>query len=54
MANNSNQKNQDRDQDVKLEVRGERNDFDNLLADDAVIEWLNRLEREEDLRAAAG
>jgi len=44
----------EQDQDVRFDSRSENNDFDNLLAAEAVVDWLARLEREQDLRAAAG
>ena len=42
------------DQDVELADHGDEKAFDNLLADEVVVEWLMQLEQEQHLRAAAG
>lgn len=44
----------EQDQDVELAAHGEDKGFDNLLADEVVVEWLMELEQEENLRAVAG
>jgi hypothetical protein len=42
------------DQDVQLAAHGDDFEFDNLLADEVVVEWLVQLEQEQHLRAVAG
>jgi|GEM_PF-6158390 len=42
------------EQDVELAAHGDENGFDNLLADEVVVEWLMQLEQEQHLRAVAG
>lgn len=42
------------DQDVQLAAHGDEKGFDNLLADEVVVEWLVQLEQEQHLRAVAG
>lgn len=41
-----------RNPDVKLGTRGRENGFDSLLSDEVVVDWLMRLEREQEHRAA--
>jgi hypothetical protein len=42
------------DQDVQLPAHVEETEFNNLLADEVVVEWLMQLEQEQNLRAVAG
>ncbi|NBB93798.1 MAG: hypothetical protein GVY32_11595 [Gammaproteobacteria bacterium] len=42
------------ERDVELANHGDARGFDNLLADEVVVDWLMQLEREQNLRAAAG
>ncbi|MDZ7789098.1 MAG: hypothetical protein U5L08_01105 [Xanthomonadales bacterium] len=44
----------EQDQDVQLAAHGDEKGFDNLLADEVVVEWLMQLEQESNLRAVAG
>lgn len=44
----------DQEQDVELAAHGNEKEFDNLLADEVVVEWLVQLEQEQSLRAVAG
>lgn len=52
MANNK--LSTEKDQDVEMISTGDAQGFDNLLADEVVVEWLMQLEQEQYLRAAAG
>lgn len=52
MANNM--RSAEYDQDVELAAHGDEKGFDNLLADEVVVEWLMQLEQEQNLRAVAG
>lgn len=44
----------EKEQDVELAAHGDENGFDNLLADEVVVEWLTQLEQEQNLHAVAG
>jgi len=44
----------EQEQDVELAAHGDENGFDNLLADEVVVEWLTQLEQEQTLHAVAG
>ena len=44
----------EQEQDVQLPAHGDEHGFDNLLADEVVVEWLVQLEQEQHLRAVAG
>ncbi|WP_376695583.1 hypothetical protein [Wenzhouxiangella sp. EGI_FJ10305] len=44
----------EQEQDVELADHGDEKGFDNLLADEVVVEWLMQLEQEQNLRAVAG
>lgn len=51
---NNNIRAAEQDQDVELAAHGDEKGFDNLLADEVVVEWLVQLEQEQHLRAVAG
>ena len=51
---NNNIRTAEQDQDVQLSAHGDEHGFDNLLADEVVVEWLVQLEQEQNLRAVAG
>ncbi|NEZ02613.1 hypothetical protein G4Y73_00445 [Wenzhouxiangella sp. XN201] len=40
-----------RNPDVELGARGPESSFDSLLSDEVVVDWLMRLEREQEHRA---
>ncbi len=42
------------EQDLELVSNRDAKGFDNLLADEVVVEWLMQLEQEQHLHAAAG
>lgn len=42
----------DQEPDVEFDSRADDQSFDNLLADEVIVDWLMELEREQNVRAA--